>query len=63
MAVFYSFHFDRDSWRVQQIENMGALDGQPILNAQDWEKVKARGEAASKSGSTKTWLTRARSSS
>ncbi len=46
MAVFYSFHFDRDAWRVQQIENMGVLEGQPILNAQDWEKVKAKGDAA-----------------
>lgn len=27
MAVFYSFHYDRDHWRVQQIMNMGALEG------------------------------------
>lgn len=46
MAVFYSFHFDRDAWRVQQIENMGALEGQPILSSQDWEKVKVQGDAA-----------------
>lgn len=46
MAVFHSFHFDRDSARVQQILNMGALDGQTILNAQDWESVKRQGTAA-----------------
>lgn len=46
VAVYYSFHFARDHWRVQQIEQMGALEGQPILNAQDWEKVKAKGAKA-----------------
>ncbi len=46
MAVFYSFHFDRDAWRVQQIEQMGALEGQPILNSQDWEAVKSQGDKA-----------------
>src|SRR4051812_45809107 len=47
-SVFYSFHYDRDAWRVQQIINMGALEGQTILNAQDWESVKRRGEQAIK---------------
>lgn len=46
MAVFYSFHYDRDHWGVQQIVNMGALEGQPILNAQDWEAVQRQGPAA-----------------
>lgn len=46
MAVFYSFHYDRDFFRVQQIRNMGALEGQKIANAQDWESVKKRGDAA-----------------
>lgn len=46
MAVFFSFHYDRDSWRVQQILNMGALEGQTILNAQDWESVKRKGHQA-----------------
>lgn len=26
-AVFYSFHYDRNAWRVQQIIQMGALEG------------------------------------
>jgi hypothetical protein len=46
MAVYYSFHYDRDNWRVQQVMNMGQLDGQPILTSQDWEAVKKRGKAA-----------------
>lgn len=48
MAVFYSFHYDRDAFRVQQILNMGQFDGQTILNAQDWESVKAKGDKAVK---------------
>lgn len=50
-SVFYSFHYDRDAWRVQQIIRMGALEGQPILNAQEWEEVKRKGDAA-----IKKWL-------
>ena len=46
MAVFYSFHYERDSWRVQQVTNMGQVEGQRILNAQEWEEVKQQGNAA-----------------
>ncbi|GAS92419.1 TIR domain-containing protein [Mycolicibacterium brisbanense] len=46
MAVFYSFSYDRDAWRVQQIMNMGAVEGQTILNAQKWEEVKKQGDQA-----------------
>jgi len=46
MAVFYSFHYKRDAWRVQQIVNIGAVEGQPILNAQEWESIKRRGNKA-----------------
>ena len=45
-SVFFSFHYDRDAWRVQQIIQMGALEGQPILSAQGWEEVKRRGKDA-----------------
>lgn len=45
-SVFFSFHYDRDAWRVQQIIQMGALEGQTILNAQKWEEVKRQGTAA-----------------
>jgi MTH538 TIR-like domain (DUF1863) len=47
-SVFYSFHYERDNWRVQEIMKMGALQGQTILNAQQWEEVKRKGEAAIK---------------
>jgi hypothetical protein len=30
MAVFYSFHYGRDAWRVQQVVQMGVVEGQPI---------------------------------
>jgi hypothetical protein len=45
-SVFYSFHYDRDFWRVQQVRNMGLLEGQPVVNAQDWESVKREGNAS-----------------
>ena len=45
MAVFYSFHYQEDSWRVQQIINMGVVDGQHI-NSQNWETVKRQGDKA-----------------
>lgn len=47
-SVFFSFHYDRDAWRVQQVINMGKLDGQPLLSAQKWEEVKRQGETAIK---------------
>ena len=40
VAVFFSFHYDRDNWRVQQVINMGALEGQPLLEPQEWEEAK-----------------------
>lgn len=46
MAVFYSFHYDRDVHRVQLVENMGSIEGQPLLNHQEWETVKRGGTAA-----------------
>lgn len=44
--VFYSFDFKGDSFRVSQIKQMGALEGQPILNSNEWEKVKGGGANA-----------------
>lgn len=45
-SVFFSFHYDRDVHRVQLVRNINALEGQPLLNAQDWEQVRRRGDAA-----------------
>ena len=44
--VFDSFHYERDSWRVQQVKNMGVVEGQPLLSSNAWEEVRKRGDAA-----------------
>lgn len=46
MAVYYSFHYERDVHRVQLVRNMGAISGQTLLSAQDWEKVRQQGSDA-----------------
>lgn len=45
-TVFYSFYYDRDVHRVQLVRNIDALQGQPLLNSQDWEKVQSLGSQA-----------------
>lgn len=45
-SVFYSFHYERDVNRVQMVRNINALQGQPLLNSQEWEQVRRRGTAA-----------------
>jgi len=47
-SVFYSFHYDRDVHRVQLVRNINALEGQPVLNAQEWESVRRGGQTAIK---------------
>jgi hypothetical protein len=44
--VFFSFHFDNDVFRTQQIRNIGAIDGKQPVSANDWEQVKRKGDAA-----------------
>lgn len=44
--VFFSFHFDGDFWRTQQVRNMGTLEGQSLCTANAWEEVKRKGNAA-----------------
>jgi hypothetical protein len=44
--VFFSFHFDNDYWRTQQVRNMGTIEGQSLCTPNQWEKVKRKGEAA-----------------
>ncbi|WP_027505397.1 TIR domain-containing protein [Rhodococcus sp. UNC23MFCrub1.1] len=50
-TVFYSFHYDRDVHRVQLVRNIDALEGQPVLNSQEWESVRRRGPEA-----IETWI-------
>lgn len=45
-TVFYSFHYEHDVHRVQLVRNIAALQGQPLLNSQEWEKVRGRGDGA-----------------
>lgn len=44
--VFYSFHYANDVFRVQQVRNMGIVDGNEPVSANDWEQVKRSGDAA-----------------
>lgn len=46
--VFFSFHFDNDVMRVQQVRNMGVIEGNPPISANEWETVKRKGESAIK---------------
>lgn len=49
--VFYSFHFDNDVMRVQQIQNIGALDGNSPASPNEWERLKRTGNTA-----VKNWI-------
>jgi hypothetical protein len=44
--IFYSFHFDNDVMRVQQIRNMGALEENEPVSVNQWEEVKKGGDSA-----------------
>lgn len=37
--VFYSFYYQQDCWRVSQIKQMGAVEGQRLLNSNEWEQI------------------------
>ncbi|GLX62027.1 hypothetical protein KMU_00670 [Proteus vulgaris] len=45
-SVFYSFHYENDVFRVQQIRNIGVLEGNTPVNANEWETIKKRGRSA-----------------
>ncbi|MEN9881471.1 MAG: hypothetical protein RLZZ308_654 [Candidatus Parcubacteria bacterium] len=44
--VFYSFHYNNDSWRVAKIRNIGTLEGNKPAPDNDWETVKKGGDQA-----------------
>lgn len=44
--TFYSFHYDKDVLRVQQIRNIGALEDNKPVASNQWEDVKRKGDAA-----------------
>ena len=46
--VFYSFHYEPDSWRASQVRNIGVIEGNRPATDNDWETVKRGGEPAIK---------------
>jgi hypothetical protein len=45
---FLSFYYKEDNWRVQQIKNIGSVEEQPLLTANEWEEIKKKGDDAIK---------------
>lgn len=44
--IFYSFHYDNDVFRVQLIRQIGALEDNEPVSANEWETVKKGGDKA-----------------
>lgn len=51
--AFYSFHFDNDVVRAGQVRNIGAVEGDQVVDDNSWEKVKRGGDAG-----IKAWIDR-----
>lgn len=43
---FYSFYYDEDNWRVGTVKNIGAVEGQPLVSANEFEEIKRKGDKA-----------------
>lgn len=48
--VFYCFHFDNDVFRVQQIRNIGIIEGNEPVSKNDWETTQRT------SGGIEKWI-------
>ena len=46
--VFFSFHYQPDSWRASQVRNMGMVEGNRPVTDNRWETIKRGGDAAIK---------------
>lgn len=46
--IFYSFHYQNDVMRVQQIRNIGALEDNKPVAPNEWEQIKRQGDNAIK---------------
>ena len=49
--VFFSFHYDRDAWRVGKVRNsnvIGNFDKSPFYDKAKWETIKRQGDEAIK---------------
>lgn len=42
--IFYSFHFTNDVMRVQQIRNIGVIEGNKPVTPNKWEEIKSGGD-------------------
>ena len=42
--VFYSFHYKNDVMRVQQVRNMGVIEGNEPTSPNNWEELKRKGD-------------------
>ncbi len=54
--VFFSFHYDRDAWRVGQVRNCNVVTGyekNPFYDKANWEAIKRQGDEA-----VKNWIER-----
>ena len=40
--AFYSFHFDKDTWRAGQVRSMGVIEGNVIATGNEWEEVRQK---------------------
>ncbi len=52
--VFFSFHYDRDSWRVSNVRNSNIITGYdktPFYDKAKWEEIKRQGPNA-----VKNWI-------
>lgn len=45
-SIFASFHYGKDAHRVQQVLNMGAIEGDSRLIPQKWESVRRKTDDA-----------------
>ncbi|MDD2476147.1 MAG: TIR domain-containing protein [Dysgonamonadaceae bacterium] len=46
--VFFSFEYNKDSWRASQVRNMGKVDNNSTFSDNDWEEVKEKSDTAIK---------------
>ncbi len=54
--VFFSFHYERDSWRVNQVRNARVTkdrDARGYVDSAKWEDIRRHGEQA-----IKAWIAR-----
>lgn len=51
IPVFYSFHFNNDVMRVQQVRNIGSIEGNSPTSPNEWETLKREGDTE-----VKNWI-------